>query len=281
MKVFFSDMIRALPLPSLVERFLSPRLILERRTKRELITGEPELRLIPLFGRPGTIAVDVGANHGVYTYLCALEFSRVVAFEPNPGLAEILSRAFDPELSATTGEVVVRAEGVSNSPGELTLSVPVHRGREIHTRGSLEQGSGQQEREYKVRVVTLDDAILDPVGFIKIDVEGHECDVLTGAAGLIDRDRPVVLVEAEERHRAEAVAAVFSFFAERDYSGYCLYQGQLMPVGDFDIDVHQRVDFAKPIGGQAKGSYVNNFIFFPSERAAAAKQIVGALKRSQ
>lgn len=52
-----------------------------------------------------------------------------------------------------------------------------------------------------------------------IDVEGHESNELEGAAGFIDRDRPVVLVEVEERHRAGSVAAVYSFFAKRNHSG--------------------------------------------------------------
>jgi hypothetical protein len=46
----------------------------------------------------------------------------------------------------------------------------------------------------------LDDFHPDDIGLVNIDVEGHELAVLRGAADTFARNRPTVLVEAEEHH---------------------------------------------------------------------------------
>jgi hypothetical protein len=59
-------------------------------------------------------------------------------------------------------------------------------------------------QSYQCRLERLDDAIGGPVGFIKIDIEAHELPVLEGAAEILNRDRPVLLIESEKRHHSEA-----------------------------------------------------------------------------
>ena len=63
-------------------------------------------------------------------------------------------------------------------------------------------------------VKRLDDQHLDNVGLIKIDVEGHELAVLHGAADTLTRNRPAVVVEAEERHHPNAVAEITELLTE-------------------------------------------------------------------
>ena len=52
----------------------------------------------------------------------------------------------------------------------------------------------------------LDDVTANPVGFVKIDVEGAEALVLSGAENLIRHGKPIFLIEIEERHREGAIA---------------------------------------------------------------------------
>ena len=48
----------------------------------------------------------------------------------------------------------------------------------------------------RVKTEKLDDLLMNSnVGFIKIDVEGHEKNVLMGALNLIKRNKPSLLVE--------------------------------------------------------------------------------------
>ena len=67
---------------------------------------------------------------------------------------------------------------------------------------------GKTGIEIPVKVVRLDDEGLGNVGFMKIDVEGHEYEVIDGARALLARCRPNLLVEIlEGRGDREAVAA--------------------------------------------------------------------------
>lgn len=50
-----------------------------------------------------------------------------------------------------------------------------------------------------VEVVTLSDAIVEPVDFLKIDVDGMEMEVIHSARGLIRKSRPKIMVEVENR----------------------------------------------------------------------------------
>ena len=55
-------------------------------------------------------------------------------------------------------------------------------------------------RQIEVQVKPLDEFTLSDVTFIKIDVEGHDVEVLTGASETIKRWRPYVLVEVGTRN---------------------------------------------------------------------------------
>jgi hypothetical protein len=57
--------------------------------------------------------------------------------------------------------------------------------------------------EQNVELRTLDSLNLQDVGFVKIDVEGHELDVLRGGAETIQRNRPHLLIEVRENHLTE------------------------------------------------------------------------------
>ena len=54
-----------------------------------------------------------------------------------------------------------------------------------------------------VRSVPIDKLISADVNFIKIDVEGMEMEVLEGAAGLIQRWRPKLMVEVAKENRSQ------------------------------------------------------------------------------
>jgi hypothetical protein len=71
----------------------------------------------------------------------------------------------------------------------------------------------------------LDDLKLENVGFVKIDVEGHEAEVLRGAANIITRDRPNFLIEVGGYERNCDPSAVFQ--ALDGYTSLVLDHGTL------------------------------------------------------
>ncbi|SHJ27374.1 FkbM family methyltransferase [Wenxinia saemankumensis] len=209
------------------------------RARRAWRTGEPELRLVPKLCSPDLWSVDIGANTGVYTWHMARWSAGVAAFEPQPAHAAVLRRAFG-------RRVRVEEVALSDRPGTALLRVPVARHED--GRATIEAGNtlaGAAATDHVVPCRCLDSYDLPPTGLVKIDVEGHELAVLRGARALLERDRPHLIVEAEERHRPEALASLCDLLRPIGYRPHTCRDGDLVPLE------------ADPRSGAAG----NNFVF--------------------
>ena len=113
---------------------------------------------------------------------------------------------------------------------------------------------------------------LHRVAAIKIDVEGHEYAVLGGAFETLARDKPLCIVECEERHNEGGVARVFSFVG-LGYRPYFLREGKLREGAEFDAASLQMAENAKLWDGGRSRDYINNFIFAHPDNAAGLKKI--------
>jgi FkbM family methyltransferase len=170
---------------------------------------ESELRHLDRIAPGGAVAVDVGANEGLYSCRLARRFARVVAFEVNDDLTQELA-AWNP------GNVEIVHTGLSSREGETVLYIPLVGGRALTGWASLAPGNcpeAREHREKRVRVRPLDDWNLSGVAFMKIDVEGHELEVLRGAEQTLARNRPTILVEVKPPNQA----AVAEFLAGLGY----------------------------------------------------------------
>jgi FkbM family methyltransferase len=153
------------------------------------LTGEPEPEIRFLSRFVCRTAVDVGANSGSYTFALARFFNLVIAFEPNPGASRQIASASLPN---------VRLENValSSKEGKAVLKLPIVKGIALDGWAALDRNNLSSESvDIEVRTARLDDYGLTDVNFIKIDVEGHELDVLDGAINTITACRPVCLIE--------------------------------------------------------------------------------------
>ena len=65
--------------------------------------------------------------------------------------------------------------------------------------------------------------------FIKIDVEGHELEVLQGAAKIISNKKSLLLVEVEKRHNKKYLE-VFKYLIDLGFSIYHVKESRLQPV---------------------------------------------------
>ena len=195
-------------------------------------------------------SVDVGANLGVYALALSKLTPTVHAFEPNKELAQLLRRTLPLN-------VIVHEQALSNRTGSGTLRTPTVHGRPIFGLASLEKHAAYPVSDQEaVRVAKLDDVLDGDIGFIKIDVEGHELRVLQGASSLIERCRPVLLIECEERHNPGGPAALFNHLKKAGYIGRFLRQGVICDIAEFSLTKDQLDPGA---------SYINNFFFFPDE----------------
>jgi FkbM family methyltransferase len=248
-----------------------PSVVLWRQALHARKYGERELDLVPCLCDPSRASVDIGANEGLYSNRMRAHSGHTHAFEAVKTLADELRWKFGPS-------VTVHNLAVSSHSGHGSLKIPVLDGRGLTGLSTLSPTALAEGAEVEVQDVDLcrlDDIPLGEVGFIKIDVEGHEGAVLEGATATIERCRPNILVEAEERHSHGTIAAIGAFFASRRYGGVFVLHDELRPFHDFDLATMQNLRDFPEVGSpirRHKSSYVNNFIFLPDERADSTRR---------
>jgi FkbM family methyltransferase len=170
---------------------------------------EPELtelqRIVPAGCRT---AVDAGANQGLYSRRLAPLARTVYAFEINPRVTRDLR-------NARLANVNLVHMGLSNCSREVTLYIPLLNGTlPLVGWASLQPGNCpgiDMHQEVPARVCQLDDYALSDVDFMKIDVEGHELQVLQGARETIARYRPRILVEVRNFPGVVAFLSQFGY----------------------------------------------------------------------
>jgi FkbM family methyltransferase len=246
-------------------------LIARKALHRKTATGARapdgwELRLLAEVPR-GALAIDVGAHIGVMSLLLSKRYTQVVALEPNSFCVNRLQRTMP-------DNVFIIGAAAGDQGGAAELRVPRHSGRAVAALGSLvaradNAADAQTQRVVKLR---LDDVVSDPVDFLKIDVEGFEPEVLAGAQRILS-GRPVVLIEAEHRHRANAPSLIAEALATHDLTGLFVLNGTVKDFKEFDPAVHQAA--ARTIDGRTEPGYVNNFLFVPSERRDFWADVLG------
>jgi FkbM family methyltransferase len=223
-------------------------------------SAEQELEYLDRIVPAGAVTVDVGANCGLYTRKLARLSRQVYAFEPSHPMADLLRKT-------SASNVSVHEIALSDQTGSAELFIPQGDHEPIYGLASLEPAVGTLNRDVvsvNVPTARLDAIVHQDVAFVKIDVEGHELNVLNGAVELLEHSQPVFLVEAEDRHRVEATRSIFEFFANRSYRGFFLKEGSAVSIDQFCSEDLQDANALLPDGGRRTGqAYVNNFFFFP------------------
>jgi FkbM family methyltransferase len=186
-----------------IKNLLPARLYYPYKISRELRGVEPELAILREFVRGGCTAIDVGANRGYYSWALAGVAAAVEAFEPNPFLARF--------AQAKLGKRVRLHEvALSDHEEVATLYIPRRAsGSSLHIIGNLGNVYAHNSvDEIPVRLATLDSYGFENVGFIKIDVEGSEMEVLAGARETIRISRPNMLIELLAGIHADHLARI-------------------------------------------------------------------------
>jgi FkbM family methyltransferase len=226
---------------------------------------EPELRRLDEFVPGDRGAVDVGMWWGPWSWWLARRLPQVDSFEPNPELCGRLA-------SVMPRNVAIHQVALSDRTSQANLWVPSD-GMGTEGRDTLEPAGRPTPEWNKHTVATsrLDDFNLEDVGFVKIDVEGHELAVLQGATDLLAAERPTVMIEIEEHSNHEGrLDKVIEFFDDRSYGGRFLHKGHWYPIHQVDRQVMR--EMAKRVAQHSYGAnlvlyarrYVHNFVFSPN-----------------
>jgi len=232
----------------------------ENLSNDEKFQIEPEMFLLPALVNKDGIVFDVGANVGGYCYqLEKLTSARnIFAFEPLAKEYRLLQKLFP--------YVNLFNIALSNEVGFKTLRIPVlSNGTYLSTRSSLERIVENVDidhyLEIRVETNTIDNIVaslgLLRIDFIKIDVEGHEFEVLKGASKTLERMRPVLLVEIEQRHHPFAIEVIFDYISSLGYSGFFIsrFNKDCLPLENFLFSRSHNSSSAQDMHN------VNNFFF--------------------
>jgi len=170
------------------------------------------VQLIERLTRPGYTVLDIGANIGAHTLRFAKQAGpagRVFAFEP-------MEYAF--------GKLVrnVSLNGSSNVEAfRLALSDRNERAQRVNFRSSWATSGERKDESAVVDFRRLDDWCAErgvsAVHLIKLDVDGHEVEVVTGGLQTIERFRPIVFIEAGAWHFSSADRNPLQLLAARGY----------------------------------------------------------------
>ncbi|MBN1830388.1 MAG: FkbM family methyltransferase [Deltaproteobacteria bacterium] len=213
------------------------------------------------FGACSTV-FDVGAYKGEWTQL-ALDINPDLAihcFEPSSESFRAL------EQKGFPGNVRLNNKGLSSSREDrlLYLFGPGEGINSLYLRKGLEAGwslEPQKETE-AVSLDTLDEYCRErsiaQIDFLKIDVEGHELEVLKGARTMITNKR-VAMIQFEyggcNIDSRTLLADIFDYFDTAEYRFFKLHPDRLHPVPRYDQRLENfhyqnwlavRKDFALP-----------------------------------
>jgi FkbM family methyltransferase len=167
---------------------------------RHVLLHPPQVHPAVLgFLRPGAVVIDVGANLGEWTVPFARRVGaggRVLAIEPAPRAAAALE-------STLAANALYQAElvccAIGDHDGVTEFAVPVVTSARTDTGTARIGPAGAGHDALQVPLRSLDSIAvernLDRLDLIKVDAEGCERRVLDGAAGLLGRHRPVLIIE--------------------------------------------------------------------------------------
>lgn len=138
--------------------------------------------------------LDIGANMGFYSLALAIENPNlsVISFEPQPDVYQIMIENI--ELNGLQERIKLFNMGLGHQVEELTMYIPSFTGTGGASFRNLHEDEGEA-REIKIPVEPLDAIETNLVDLIKIDVEGFELNVISGAYGLITQHRPTIMAE--------------------------------------------------------------------------------------
>ncbi len=205
--------------------------------------------------------IDVGANIGIYSFAFRKHCRIIHAFEPQPDCVRVLK-------SYGSKKILVYQVALSDTPGIMDLHIPVKNGSKLDGLASL-RDTDEDSIVERVKVDVLDRYHFTDVSVLKIDVEGHEMNVLYGAIDTINREHPFIIIEIEQRHIDIPIGEIFKFIEAKGYKGGFILNGEWYPIDEFKYEIHQKpfeTDLYQEKYHKIKGFYINNFIFEPIKK---------------
>ena len=229
----------------------------------------PELSFLWRTLKPGMTFVDVGAHHGVYALVAAKRVGgqgKVIAFEPSDRERQRL--ALHMRLNGVT---CAKVEGYAMAAKEdhaTFFAVASKSWSYLTTLNSLHRpGPEHQVREVSVQTMRVDYylelAELRGVDILKVDTEGAELEVFSGAENLLTNVRPFIICEVLDvttKKWGYPARAIIERLAERGYEWFDF-------LSDGTLKLHQR---------QNEYPEIRNYLAVPREQIGQVAQFISS-----
>ena len=180
------------------------------------------LRVASLLVMPGACVWDIGANIGLFSVAAAHHAGPsgfVLAVEADTDAVRLLYRTAQIQPAGQCAIQVVPV-AIARSAGfvQFAIAKRARAANAIKGYGSTQTGGVKELRT--IPAMALDDLLnhFPPPTVLKIDVEGAELEVLSGAASVLSRVRPVVYCEVTKQNELD-VSALFQSYGYRLYDG--------------------------------------------------------------
>lgn len=147
---------------------------------------------------PGDTIVDAGANLGYLSRIFAEwvgSTGRVYSYEPVPDTFRWL---FKNVAQSGMEQITPFPHGLSDTEAKVRMEVPSYEdGVENYYESRILTDEDAAEQTVEAMVAPLDKYAgqLENLSLLKIDVEGHECSVVRGAAAVLEARKPAMLIE--------------------------------------------------------------------------------------
>ena len=143
----------------------------------------------------GDVCLDCGSCEGFFAYQ-ALEAgaAKVICIEPNPEMADCLTRTFASQIAL--GRIVVRNVALGGLDGAAAFSA-----NRLNPFGGAVEDSSSTTATVRIETIATVCAQLelDRVDFIKMDIEGAELQAVEGALPILRRDHPRLAITTYHR----------------------------------------------------------------------------------
>lgn len=194
---------------------------------------------------PGSLVLDIGANIGAHTLTLSQLVGgngQVMAFEPTDFAYRKLRRNIEinPDLAPRimTYQCFLSSEDEAYVPDSIYSSWPLKVEQGLHAK---HLGRAMQTDAARARSIDsiLAEAADRKVQLVKLDVDGFECDVLSGATALLRDARPLFVMELAPyvlKERGTSLEELVSYFTRYGYKFYDENSFKPLPSSAHELD---------------------------------------------
>ena len=195
-------------------------------------------------------SIDVGSNSGHVTNVLSKICKNVYSFEP----IDYLYRAQKVLFKNKNVKVFNYALGDRNHKKVFYVSI----NNDPESSFLLKK---KDSKKKKIKIIRGDSALKNnQIDFIKIDVEGFELNVIKGFKNLINKYKPILLIEIEKRHNSD-FKKIFNLLNKKNYKIYFFNKNKNKLVSISHSKIEKFINRNQNLKFLGSGKYINNFFF--------------------